>query len=217
MSDHTAPTPNPVTAPTPSRGPVNFDERLQAPDDRCWCEAGEGCDDPRHCACGLASCCGHPYGCSGGHGGIRYPAVGGFEQMLADPNEQFDTRSEVLASILRYASALPASAGNRPAARAGGSVTIPTRDDGRAEVEWWRAKAVGMEYEVARLRAEVAAAEQRALAFAADFLARVTEIGETPRNEISDEDWEFYCANPLQTRAEIANWLRARAAAVADA
>jgi hypothetical protein len=35
-----------------------------------------------------------------------------FEQMLADPNEQFDTRSEVLASILRYAAAQPATAGS---------------------------------------------------------------------------------------------------------
>lgn len=52
----------------------------------------------------------------------------------------------------------------------------------------------------------------RALTAAADFLGRVTEIGEKPRRDISDEDWEFYCANRLLTRAEIADWLRACAA-----
>ncbi len=36
-----------------------------------------------------------------------------FEQLLADPNEQFDHRSELLASILEYASAPPTSASAR--------------------------------------------------------------------------------------------------------
>lgn len=34
-----------------------------------------------------------------------------FEDLLADPYEQFDARSELLASILAYTSAPPASAG----------------------------------------------------------------------------------------------------------
>ena len=34
-----------------------------------------------------------------------------FEELLAHPNEQFDLRSELLASILSYAAAPPASAG----------------------------------------------------------------------------------------------------------
>ena len=33
-----------------------------------------------------------------------------FEQLLADPNEQFDKRSELLASIEAYAKAVPATA-----------------------------------------------------------------------------------------------------------
>lgn len=33
-----------------------------------------------------------------------------FEQLLADPDQQFDHRSELLSSILEYASAPPASA-----------------------------------------------------------------------------------------------------------
>lgn len=36
-----------------------------------------------------------------------------FEDLLSDPNEQFDLRSELLASIVAYASAPPASAGNQ--------------------------------------------------------------------------------------------------------
>ena len=35
-----------------------------------------------------------------------------FEDMLADPHEQFDARSELLASIMSYAAAPPASAGS---------------------------------------------------------------------------------------------------------
>lgn len=37
-----------------------------------------------------------------------------FEDMLADPLEQFDLRSELLASIFAYAVAPPASAGIQP-------------------------------------------------------------------------------------------------------
>lgn len=37
-----------------------------------------------------------------------------FEDMLADPGEQFDLRSELLASISAYAMAPPASAGTQP-------------------------------------------------------------------------------------------------------
>ncbi len=37
-----------------------------------------------------------------------------FEDLLADPNEQYDARSELLASILVYTSAPPASAGSKP-------------------------------------------------------------------------------------------------------
>lgn len=37
-----------------------------------------------------------------------------FEAMLADPLEQFDLRSELLASIFAYATAPPASAGTQP-------------------------------------------------------------------------------------------------------
>jgi len=37
-----------------------------------------------------------------------------FEEMLADPSEQFDLRSELLASIFAYAVAPPASAGIQP-------------------------------------------------------------------------------------------------------
>jgi len=37
-----------------------------------------------------------------------------FEDMLADPCEQFDLRSELLASIFAYAAAPPASAGIQP-------------------------------------------------------------------------------------------------------
>lgn len=39
---------------------------------------------------------------------------GSFEDMLADPHEQFDPRSELLASIAEYAAAPPASAGTEP-------------------------------------------------------------------------------------------------------
>lgn len=39
-----------------------------------------------------------------------------FEDLLADPDEQFDARSELLASIVAYASAPPlAASGQRPA------------------------------------------------------------------------------------------------------
>jgi hypothetical protein len=37
-----------------------------------------------------------------------------FEDLLADPLEQFDVRSELLASIFAYAAAPPAAAGTRP-------------------------------------------------------------------------------------------------------
>ena len=37
-----------------------------------------------------------------------------FEDMLADPCEQFDLRSELLASIFAYAAAPPASVGIQP-------------------------------------------------------------------------------------------------------
>jgi hypothetical protein len=45
-----------------------------------------------------------------------HAAPGGrsFEDMLADPSEQFDLRSELLASISEYAAAPPASAGIKP-------------------------------------------------------------------------------------------------------
>jgi hypothetical protein len=36
-----------------------------------------------------------------------------FEDLLADPHEQFDARAELLASIMAYASAPPASASSR--------------------------------------------------------------------------------------------------------
>ena len=48
------------------------------------------------------------------------PDAGGgrsFEDMLADPDEQFDPRSELLASIAAYAAAPPASAGSQAPAR----------------------------------------------------------------------------------------------------
>lgn len=38
-----------------------------------------------------------------------------FERMLADPHEQFDLRSELLASIVAYAAAPPSAAGNHAA------------------------------------------------------------------------------------------------------
>jgi hypothetical protein len=47
----------------------------------------------------------------------QHVAVSGgrtFEDLLADPHEQFDVRSELLASIFAYASAPPASAGTQP-------------------------------------------------------------------------------------------------------
>jgi hypothetical protein len=37
-----------------------------------------------------------------------------FAEMLADPYEQFDLRSELLASVFAYAAAPPASAGVQP-------------------------------------------------------------------------------------------------------
>lgn len=37
-----------------------------------------------------------------------------FEDMLADPLEQFDLRSELLASIMAYITAPPATVGTRP-------------------------------------------------------------------------------------------------------
>lgn len=42
-----------------------------------------------------------------------------FEELLADPTEQFDARSELLASVLAFESASPASAGSRPRSRPG--------------------------------------------------------------------------------------------------
>lgn len=36
-----------------------------------------------------------------------------FEQLLRDPMEQFDKRSELLTSVLQYLSAAPASAGTQ--------------------------------------------------------------------------------------------------------
>ena len=37
-----------------------------------------------------------------------------FDELLADPGEQFDVRSELLASVLTYLSAPPATAGTQP-------------------------------------------------------------------------------------------------------
>ena len=37
-----------------------------------------------------------------------------FEELLSDPNEQFDKRSELLASIEAYSKAVPATAGANP-------------------------------------------------------------------------------------------------------
>lgn len=37
-----------------------------------------------------------------------------FDELLADPSEQFDVRSELLASVLTYLSAPPATAGTQP-------------------------------------------------------------------------------------------------------
>jgi hypothetical protein len=37
-----------------------------------------------------------------------------FDELLADPNEQFDVRSELRASVLSYLSAPPATAGTKP-------------------------------------------------------------------------------------------------------
>jgi hypothetical protein len=37
-----------------------------------------------------------------------------FDELLAEPSEQFDVRSELLASVLTYLSAPPATAGTQP-------------------------------------------------------------------------------------------------------
>lgn len=70
------------------------------------------------------------------------PPTRSFEEMLADPHEQFDGRSELLASIAAYAAAPPASAGIQPPEAAalvpGIAATIPsaiTEEIGRLRAE----------------------------------------------------------------------------------
>lgn len=99
------------------------------------------------------------------------PAGGSFEDMLADPNEQFDLRSELLASITAYAAAPPASAGTQP--------REPDRPPGQVSFEEYdratRDALILVTQERDDARRQLADVQHGAGAFVRDAVARATD------------------------------------------